>query len=196
MWTDVRQRLRLAILQQGKGQRLGPFTHWDTHFFGPSVRKGARSEAGQIRLHTHTHTDSQTHTQAEKQYKSRQQMWPCSVCIRFRDLSLGLFHLINADYLQLPHTVIPSASCRETKRTLTNSCQASRDTNSLHIMSFQSIPFIPQSVFQHAHGMIAFLLPLLFFLFSLSVTFPHLIMLRLCLMPVLCLCVLNQAACL
>lgn len=35
MWTDVRQQLRLAILQRGKGQRLGPFTHWDTNFFWP-----------------------------------------------------------------------------------------------------------------------------------------------------------------
>lgn len=111
-------------------------------FFWPSVRKRVRSAAGQITLHTRTDTNT------EIQYKSRQQMWPCSVRIRSRAPSrpVWLFHLINTDYLQLPQAVIPSAPCIETKHTLTNSCRASRDTNILHMRSFQLIPFIPECV--------------------------------------------------
>lgn len=48
--------------------------------------KGLRWESGQIRLHTDTHA------------KTRQQMGPCSICIR---LSPSLFYLIKTDSLQL-----------------------------------------------------------------------------------------------
>lgn len=74
--------------------------------------------------------------------------------------------------------------------TLINLCRASRDTNSLHMQSSQLIPFIPQSVFQHARWIIAFLV------FVLSISFSPSVSLHLSLMSVLCLCVLNQPGCL
>ena len=87
-----------------------------------------------------------------------------------------MFHLINTDSLELPQRVNTSAAYTQTRCTLANSHWASWDTSILHTRPFQLIPFIPLSVFQHAHRIIAILLSHLFFL---SPTFCHLLPLSL-----------------
>lgn len=150
-----------------------------TVIFWHSVCKGV-SEVGQIRLHTHTNTHS---TRADSRYGPAACALDLELCLS-PSLSVSSYTY----WLAAAFTVFPSTACIETKRTVADSCWASRDTNILHMRSFQLIPFIPQRVFQHAHWIIASLLSLF-----LSLTFCYLLPHNLIsLMSMLCLCVLNQ----